>query len=82
MMCEQANPAVIFSNWDKLDQYTKTIIFYYARKKCYMLMAYTEVFVYLCLFDFIFSLLEISSVFYTYGCDYLIANVAVLDFSL
>lgn len=63
MMCEQANPAVIFSNWDKLDQYTKTIIIYSARKKCYMLMAYTEVFVYLCLFDFIFSLLEISSVF-------------------
>ncbi|KAF3593771.1 hypothetical protein DY000_02027157 [Brassica cretica] len=42
MMCEQANPAVIFSNWDKLDQYTKTIIIYSARKKCYMLMAYTE----------------------------------------
>ncbi|KAJ4899652.1 Uncharacterized protein Rs2_13603 [Raphanus sativus] len=42
MMCEQENPAAIFSNWDKLDHYTKTIIIYSARKKCYMLMAYTE----------------------------------------
>ncbi|KAL0738847.1 hypothetical protein Bca4012_015057 [Brassica carinata] len=42
MMCEQTNPAVIFSNWDKLDHYTKTIIIYSARKKCYMLIAYTE----------------------------------------
>ncbi|KAF8046000.1 hypothetical protein N665_4133s0002 [Sinapis alba] len=62
MMCEQTNPAVIFSNWDKLDHYTKTIIIYSARKKCYMLMAYTEVSLCLCLFEFLFPFLEISSV--------------------
>lgn len=67
MMYEQANPAVIFCNWDKLDNYTKTIIIYSARKKCYMLMAYNEVFVCLCLFEFLFLFSKNFLCFDTYG---------------
>ncbi|CAA7037455.1 unnamed protein product [Microthlaspi erraticum] len=36
------HPVSVFSNWDKVDHYTKNIIIYSARKKCHMLMAYTE----------------------------------------
>lgn len=64
MMYKQINPSVIFSNWNKLDHYTQTIVIDSAQKKCYMLMAYSEVSICLCLFEFLFPFLEISSICY------------------
>ncbi|VVB11939.1 unnamed protein product [Arabis nemorensis] len=42
MMSDQTQPALIFSNWDKLDRETKNNIIYFARKKSQTLKAYNE----------------------------------------